>query len=177
MEDLKAARAFTGCERMITPQKFFGFKGPAGGATEVDVVGSLRLRLDGEHADTGEPMAVEVEIPQVRVCPDQEDDFLAANPVLLDWGWEPDNDCIVFHKLGKIRVSLVRPVPPWSEGGAKFKQLEPPPRRASGEGVSAVREVKEEQGQDGDAADHFRLQVAGYSENSVLFIDFSEYRC
>ena len=64
LEDLKAARAFTGCERMMTPQKFFGFKGPAGGATEVDVVGSLRVRLDGEHADTKEPMSVEVEVPQ-----------------------------------------------------------------------------------------------------------------
>ena len=45
LEGLRA-RTFTGCERMVTPQKFFGFKGPAGGATEVDVVGSLRLRLD-----------------------------------------------------------------------------------------------------------------------------------
>ena len=144
LEDLKAARAFTGCERMLTPQKFFGFKGPAGGVTEVDVVGALRVRLDGEHADTGEPMSVEVEVPQVRVCPDQEDDFLAANPVLLDWGWEPGRDCIVFHALGKIKVWLTAPILPWSEGGVVFKQVDPPRERVTGDGECALREVKAE---------------------------------
>jgi hypothetical protein len=128
---------------MATPQKFFGFKGPAGGATDVDVVGALRLRLEGEHADTGEHMVVEVEVPQVRVCPDQEDDFLAANPVLLDWGWEPGRDSIVFHALGKIKVALDRPILPWTDGGVNFKVLDPATPRVTGEGVCALREVKE----------------------------------
>ena len=58
-------------------------------------------------------MTVEVEVPQVRVCPVQEDAFLNANPVLLDWGWEPGRDSIVFHNLGKIKVKTTRPVQSW----------------------------------------------------------------
>ena len=79
-------------------------------------------------------MTVEVEVPQVRVCPDQEDDFLAANPVLLDWGWEPGRDSIVFHALGKIRIDLTRPILPWSDGGVQFRTLAPPVSRVGGEG-------------------------------------------
>jgi hypothetical protein len=142
LENLKAARAFTGCERMITPQKFFGFKGPAGGATEVDVVGALRIRLAGVHADTEVPMVVEVEIPQVRVCPDQEDDFLAANPVLLDWGWEPGRDAIVFHNLGKLKVKVDQQVLPWSDGGVTFKIVEPPVPRVEGDGFCSLKRTK-----------------------------------
>ena len=52
LEDLKAARAFTGCERMAVPQRFYGFKGPAGGATAVDIVGQLRIELEGVDAQT-----------------------------------------------------------------------------------------------------------------------------
>ena len=113
------------------------------GGWEVDVVGELRITLVGEHVDTGEPMEVEVEIPQVRVCPDQEDDFLAANPVLLDWDWEPGRESIVLHKLNKIRIPLTRPIAPWSEGGVVFKQVNPPVRRVEGEGMSAMRQVLE----------------------------------
>ena len=51
-----------------------------------------------------------VEFEEVKRPPSQEEDFLAANPVLLDWGWEPGRDSIVFRNLGHLRVQLQRPV-------------------------------------------------------------------
>ena len=111
--DPSKARALTGCERMPVPQRFYGFKGPEGDHEEVDIVGELGIRLDGAHADTGEPMSVEVVIPQCRVCPVQEDDILLADPILKDLKWELGRDSIIFHELGKIRVPLSTAVKPW----------------------------------------------------------------
>ena len=91
---------------MPAPQRFYGAKGPEGDHEEVEVVGQLGIRLGGGHADTKEPMTVEVVIRQCWVCPVQEDDILLANPILKGLKWEPGRDDVISNELGKIRVPL-----------------------------------------------------------------------